>query len=81
LCKYGPALYSAIANLVNGTWVSGIHHSNLAEGGVGLSISPRIAEFLTDEQKERFETASKIIEEKIDLIVNGSLTVEYNPNP
>ena len=79
LCKYGPALYTEIVNLVNGEWTSEIHHATLAEGGVGLSISPLINEYPSDAQKTKFENATKLIEEASAKIISGELKVEYNP--
>lgn len=79
LCKYGPALYAAVAEFAKGEWTNETHHSTLAEGGVGLSISPLITNYLTDAQKAKFEAAVKLIEEATAKIVSGEMVVEYNP--
>ncbi len=81
LCKYGPALYAAVTAFAKGEWSNETHHATLAEGGVGLSISPLIKEHLTDEQKAKFDTAVTLIEEASAKIISGEWTVEYNPAP
>lgn len=79
LCKYGPALYTEVINLVEGKWTNEIHYATLAEGGVGLSISPLIREHLSDEQKVKFDAAVKLIEDTSAKIISGEMKVEYNP--
>ncbi|MDO4543838.1 MAG: BMP family ABC transporter substrate-binding protein [Clostridia bacterium] len=81
LCKYGPALYSAVSSFVNGEWNNETHYSSLSEGGVGLSISPLISEYLSEEQKAKFDAAVALIEDASEKIISGELVVEYNPNP
>lgn len=81
MLQFGPALYASIESLVKGTWKAGVRNSNLAEGGVGLILSPRISEHLTPEQKERFDTAAVLIEETSKKIKSGELIVIYNPEP
>lgn len=80
MTQFGPAMYSQVKAFAEGNFEAGTHFSTLAEGGIGIYLSPVIAENLSDDDKARYEAAEADIEAASAKIISGELTVERNIN-
>ncbi|MFR9188859.1 MAG: BMP family ABC transporter substrate-binding protein, partial [Anaerotruncus massiliensis (ex Togo et al. 2019)] len=40
MTQFGPAMYSVVSEFANGSFSPGTHFSTLAEGGIGITVSP-----------------------------------------
>ena len=78
MTQFGPAMYSVVSEFANGSFSPGTHFSTLAEGGIGITVSPLISEHLSAEDKAAFDEGVADVEAVSEKIKAGELTVERN---